>query len=363
MRVMHKQIEQKKQAGFVSLTVALTLVIILALLTVGFAQLSRREQQQALTKQLSVQAFYSAESGINDAYQAIKDGVITSSTPYTDGSRCIDIPGASAPSKTINAAAGSTYNCLLVNLRPPTLEYTKTAPESDHRSTFSTDQPLGNLKISWNSTYNNNNFLANTANGFGDSSSWTTAGRPPVLEFTLSPIPNNFTQADLIKDSFTIYLYPSTNGPNSIDYATIAGNPPAGADQGTIVPGSCSAATHICSVTIGNILNGAGFNYLIRFVTHYDTADVSISGTTPGGVAVRFVDGQASIDVTGKAQDVLRRERVRVPLKDNPDLPKYAAEGQNICKHFTTTPSNSSFLNPDETGASPGTSNACYLSD
>src|SRR5665213_2637815 len=67
----------RNQQGFASIVIALILIIVLALLTVGFAQLARREQQTALDKQKAVQANYAAESGINAAYQDIVNNLIT----------------------------------------------------------------------------------------------------------------------------------------------------------------------------------------------------------------------------------------------------------------------------------------------
>src|SRR4051794_12557602 len=52
--------------GFASIVIALVMITVLALITVSFAQLARREQQSALSKQLASQANYAVESGIND---------------------------------------------------------------------------------------------------------------------------------------------------------------------------------------------------------------------------------------------------------------------------------------------------------
>src|ERR1039458_10050844 len=62
------------QSGFASIVIASVIILVLSLITVGFAQLMQREQRSALDRQLSSQAYYAAESGINDAVSAINSG-------------------------------------------------------------------------------------------------------------------------------------------------------------------------------------------------------------------------------------------------------------------------------------------------
>src|ERR1700722_1988557 len=67
---------QENEQGFASLVIALVIIVVIALITVGFAQLSRREQQTALDKQLANQAYYAAESGVNDTYYLIQNALV-----------------------------------------------------------------------------------------------------------------------------------------------------------------------------------------------------------------------------------------------------------------------------------------------
>ncbi len=66
--------QTSKQDGFASIVIAIIMVIVLSLITVGFAQLMRTEQRSALDKQLSSQAYYAAETGVNDAAKALNAG-------------------------------------------------------------------------------------------------------------------------------------------------------------------------------------------------------------------------------------------------------------------------------------------------
>jgi Tfp pilus assembly protein PilX len=68
----NKTLNPINQSGFVSIVVCLIIMVILTLVTIGFSKLMGRAQRQALDRQLSTQAFYAAESGVNDALLVYK---------------------------------------------------------------------------------------------------------------------------------------------------------------------------------------------------------------------------------------------------------------------------------------------------
>src|SRR4051812_31465613 len=61
------QFPAKNEDGLVALLVVGILIILLSLVTVAFTKLMGREARQSLDRVLSTQAYYAAESGINDA--------------------------------------------------------------------------------------------------------------------------------------------------------------------------------------------------------------------------------------------------------------------------------------------------------
>jgi Tfp pilus assembly protein PilX len=73
--VMYKL--RKDQEGMVSIIVTMIIMVLLGLIVLGFAQLSRREQRQSLDRQLAVQAQYAAESGINQAADYVRSNPTT----------------------------------------------------------------------------------------------------------------------------------------------------------------------------------------------------------------------------------------------------------------------------------------------
>src|SRR5487761_1517319 len=97
---------RQSQQGFASIVIAIVLVTVLALITTGFAQLSRREQQTALDKTLTNQAYYAAESGINDVYDYL-EGLKAASKPLPSPStQCL--PGSTLQSWGLNQQIGNS---------------------------------------------------------------------------------------------------------------------------------------------------------------------------------------------------------------------------------------------------------------
>ena len=58
---------RNEESGLISIAVTIIITALLTLMAVGFAGLSSREYRQALDQQLNSQAFYAAESGVNEA--------------------------------------------------------------------------------------------------------------------------------------------------------------------------------------------------------------------------------------------------------------------------------------------------------
>ncbi|MEK7059200.1 MAG: pilus assembly PilX N-terminal domain-containing protein [Patescibacteria group bacterium] len=340
------------EKGFVSLVVALTLVIVLALLTVGFAQLSRREQKQALDKQLSVQANYAAETGINDVVKAIQGGLVDINN---DPKTCLRL---TPDNSSINLAANVNYTCELVDLKPPNLVYTNVAPEIEHSTTFSaartdgTPSTLSEITVQWDRL--GNNALPAAVGVFSPVGTWAAAKYPAVLEFSITPFnSSSFDQPTLIGSLFTTFLYPLAGGSGSVAYNH--------ANSGSIAGATCNST--VCKVMITGIAAPPSASYTIRFMPRYATTNITISAKDASGNKLDFVGGQAMIDSTGKAQDVLKRIQVRVPLKNKAKVPYSAIETQNVCKRLATEPASTNFISPTTNGVISNVNDPCYLSN
>ncbi len=340
----------RNQQGFASIVIALILIVVLALLTVGFAQLARREQQDALDKQLASQAYYASESGINDVQQLVQKvlanpagipGVLPSLDSLTppsaglggheDPTKCLagqGFPGI--PTGTINTSTGVSYSCVLLNLTPPSIVWSGISPGSDRAITFGTTGNLNSLTIYWGSNDNNNNFKSSIpANSeFTPIGGW--GGAPGVLEVSFTPL-GNMSRTSMINNTFNVYLYPSTTG-GSVAY---------GSGQGQVIGGQCNASNpgYPCGVTITGLGGGPGEQYVVHILDYYDESNVSIGNALSTiNTPLDFVNGQAQIDVTGAARTVLKRIQVRAPLTVTAPIPPYSVQGQNVCKRFYTYP-------------------------
>lgn len=342
-RPRHKRpIELNKlgEKGFASIVIALVLIIVLALFTVGFAQLSRREQKNALDKQLSTQAYFAAESGVNDTMQQL--AALEASPPDPD--ECLGDPVTVGP--PVN---GVQYTCVLVNVLPPSLDYDNVQPEAMRYVVSSTTPAADSITVNWGSTGDNNTFPANANDGFLPATAWSGNNWPAVLQFSITPL-HNLDRETMMSSNFTVYLYPTSGGGASVAY-TAGGS----GNNGAIVSANCntSRGRYPCQATITGLSGGGVGPYLFRVVSRYDPSNVSITGKALGGATLGF-DGQTTIDVTGKAHEVLRRIRTKVPKKPTFDIPKDALESQSACKHFSTDPVSGSVtvaLPQDSTGA------------
>ena len=352
--------------GFASIVIALILIIVLALFTIGFAQLARREQQTALDSQKATQAQYAAESGINNAYKDILSGKITKDN--ADDKNCMKagagpthLPAdALSANRDVNTANGVSYSCLLVSLHTDTLQIDRLSPNSGRHMMFNTDDPLSTLTIKWGSYTNRTNFapsLNPASPKFPQASSWTY---PPVIEVSITPVnslPSSNPDGYLRSKTFTFYAYPSSGGSNSISYDPT--------NVGQVVSGSCSGTdSYPCSVNLSNL---GGQQYVIHVTDFYDTSNILMTAGKVGGGTTKFA-GEPMIDVTGKARDVLKRLRVRLFINgstsntpdDNAILPNNAVEAQNLCKRIQTAPPTGDF--PQGSTYDTGTSGSCDLS-
>ena len=351
------------EKGFASIVIALIFIVVLALLTVGFAQLARREQQTALDKQLASQANYAAESGINAAYRDIIDKNITPAN--ADSQHCMapltGVPGAATASHTIDANNGVSYTCLLVEVQTKDLTTDDLTPGTGRHINFGTgnNAPLTSITLTWGSASNRNTFVPSldpTKPTFPTLNSWSASSYPPVIQFSLTPVvdpghpaTNLASQSDpnkyLLSNTFNFYAYPAKGGSN------IVGFDPS--KQGQVIAGNCSGTgTYPCSVTVNIPAGITASGYVVHYMDFYDSSNIRITGNvggvTPGPATFT---GEPMIDVTGQARNVVKRLHVRVLVNGGQDgtsndgaiLPNSAIEAQNLCKRIQAAPSTADF--------------------
>lgn len=410
----------RNEAGFASLVVAFIFILVMSLVTVGFAQLARREQQNALNKQLANQAYYAAESGINE---------IRAQLPAIETAEAAS-PGSILPSKCLGSPFVQNngilktennvrYTCATVNLSPKVdIIQNNTVPGSSN-FIFSTNGPIfGNtLTFAWGSADFNNspNAPGGTPTQLPPLPSWhdlsnPNQGLPPVVQFSITPL-DNLTRNGLISNTYTAVFYPSAN---TASVTTNYANPPPPPPDG--YTGACTAyspASFTCddaatnapivsakytntnttfpfSVTINNLPPNSppsGNNWwIVHFVNYYDKINACLEGsvfdncsTSSTSTSTEFKNSEAIIDVTGKAKNVAKRIVDTVAISSSSSsgssstqqgadtLPAFAVDSGATCKRFQTYPATpGAGVNSPEThyfvGESP-INNDCDLSN
>lgn len=330
---IQQKMRTAREAGLVSIMVTLILMIVISLIVLGFAQISRRNQRQALDRQLSTQAFYAAESGVNDARDLINQAVTAGNT-IAAKSDCSPGSGMYAGLNPDLDGVGNNeaeYTCVLVNPTPETLLY------GDVGNASSTIVPIvsasgtniSRISLTWRTKDNTATPLTgcpgSTSGVFSPTSAWSCGYG--VLRMDLVPTSGTFNYAILQNNTITTFFVPlSVGGSTGADHVAVNGNDRIGVD--------CSDAECKFDIT--------GFNenqYYMRVSSIYKNVSLQVTAYDAPGNQLTLKDAQAVIDATGKAQDVLRRIQVHVPLtaSSQNQMSDYVMQStDSICKRFVT---------------------------
>jgi hypothetical protein len=335
---------RRNESGLAAITVTLIILGIVTLITVGFATLMRREQRQALDQQLSTQAFYAAESGVNVAREYIDSVNATDPDALTDVDTCDSAPSQVTSQSSVGANV--SFTCVLMDVTPDELERDLT-PEKSWvvRVQTANGAPIENLEVSWampGSTVFAPDAWSQT-NLLLPDSKWSVdiSGQPaPVTGLMrLMLIPNTTNKTDLINNTYQAFLYPNQSAnPSSLTTQAVSATP-SRLDQGKFLNGNCNQGKtpRYCKVR----LTGLGGNtYYLRLKSIYSPATVSVRSFDDDNQPQELRNGQAKIDSTGKAADVVRRIQVNVPLTSaDYTFPEYAVETfSTLCKRFIVWP-------------------------
>lgn len=327
MRVKTKQLNQ---SGLVSFTVVMIIMLLATLIVSSFALVVRREQQRALDRQLSSQAFYAAEVGVGDAITALTQNPDTTSRqPLTD-----DVTDCSGPQSFITktSALGANFNqdlgdnmeysCVLIDRDPVKWQIKDALPETGPFVVpINTSSTVSYLDISWKAKDDKTNF--STSANYDLPNKDAPGLDTPLLRVTLMPgINGSLTAPQLEQGAHTMFLYPQGNSvPNNrstVAYRGGAGFTQTDPAQGQFVSGQCNvnsvpAFENYCNVRISNL---ALQKYYLVIQPLYGAAAIDVTARDVGDTPLPLLNAQAVIDVTGKSSDVLRRIQVRVPIAE-----------------------------------------------
>lgn len=342
------------QKGLVSITITMIVMIVVTLIVSSFALIVRREQRRSLDRQLSAQAFYAAEAGIQDALAAMTK-TPNNQTPLTQPITTCDDSNPNSFSSLTSSLGFSPivsdnveYTCVLINPTPAVWKIDGYEPDDGPfvipMNTELAGDNIRSLSIGWQNkdgttNFPNSIFPGLTQNNLGG----------PVLRITILPGFNNGTlNSDQISaGAHTMFLYPEASAAGqtgTISYTGNAGIISSDSRQGAIVSGKCNSANepYDCNV---NITGLDADEYFIHMQPLYKAQDISIIPRDFATDAIPIVGAQAEIDVTGRASDVLRRVKVTVPIEDGLNLRALdgvmplggLATSEEICKLWNIT--------------------------
>lgn len=342
-----------RQEGFVSIIVAMVLIAIISLVTLGFAYLAQQNQRNSLNRQLSTQAFYAAESGVNDAVKNL--------TTIGDVTSCNDTNRVGTG--TINSTTNIQYTCVLINTSPDSLVYDSISDKESTVVHITTTTPVANIKFSWSDPAGSTSFAptaAGTTFPLPNQPTYSSNVCPAGCDITTAKFPNNIgilrttiiptsaatTSDNLLNNAQNIFMYPaaSTTSNTGTNFAFRSGG--ALTSEGNFASGRCFATNTplACNVLVTG-LNSSDF--YIRMKALYKPVRVYILAVDASNAPVKLQGAQAVVDATGRAQDVVRRIQVRVPLSPGYYFPEFGIEsGNTICKRLTAYPGGASVISP-----------------
>jgi hypothetical protein len=344
---LHRSALAKNESGLVAIMITLIIMSLLTLVTIGFSRLMLREQRQAIDRQLGAQAFYAAESAINDA---IKSGQAIKNDCTSD----LDVGGVPID-RNLSAADSVSYSCVTIDNSGGDIVLDSVS--SNESSVFQVDtSQVSSMKFSWQDANDADDFSVADANfpRFPSLNDW--GDNTGVLRVTIMPVPpGGFNRATMQNLARTYFLYPSTlaaHDPKSVSYV-LGGDPALGPgyytgvasenSSGQVVSGQCVAPAitepRSCNVEITNLQASNANRYYIRVKSLYRPVKLTITGEDAAGDPVNLPGAQYVIDATGKANDVLKRIQVRVPLSSTYAWPEFVVDSaSSICKRLIINP-------------------------
>ncbi len=353
----------QNESGMASILITMVTMIVVTLIVLGFAQISRRQQGNTLDRQLSAQAFYAAESAVNDARNVVNKALQTGKAIpakascntntddiaiYGNGPNNYPTPVAGSSGVVLDSGQNVSYTCLLVDPSPSVLEQDGVGDNS-WVVPIASSTPYDEIKIKWspnpavtaspppapapNPSTDCPDSVGDLPPASSAASDFWTCGYG-TLRMDLVPTSGALTGGtgggSLFSKQMTAFFEPTDTsggaGLGSIAYG--GGN----IGKANFVKASCDmAAYNSCTATITGL---SGTSYTLRLNSIYRNSDITVQALN-GGTPVA-TNGQVLVDATGQANGVIRRIQVRFTANTVKGLvPRYAIQSTDgICKRF-----------------------------
>lgn len=343
------------QQGAVSLLSVVIFATIITVVIAAYIHSAINQQNEASNYDFGTRAYYSAESGVQDAIRGIRTDTELKTNgqdtcqPLTNGDSIAQTPGQIGGNDF-----GLGYTCQLMDLRPKQV----TGTVGDQLNTTLRLNPVNpsgqyNAVINWSKT---DSAAAEELQGRTDTSKafyprdrWKNDSNTaihPVMRVSVISIPKASFNRGAIKQN-VFFLNPVSGVPGGNTNADFSQAQAGSQDPAVIVTNSeCRSNKttafngYSCERTIRLVgYDFAAYNVYLRMHSVYGETGFRVtliknSDSRP----VELANTQAVIDVTGKASNVYRRVQQTVPIDGGvstdtwPDASLVAGDG--ICKLF-----------------------------
>lgn len=324
-----KQRKNYNQNGLVSIMIASVMMILMSLITLGFTRVVQNEQRQALDNQLSRQAFYAAESGIN---------IAASSPSFSSGTAKTDCDVSDYNDGVIDPAEPEvSFTCILINPTPDDLVFNNDSITTNKSKVvpLKISQDPATLTFEWRDN-NRTEVLSGCSDTTDyvfatDSESW---GKVAPLKLDIIAVPKgSFDRSSLISNQLNTIFYPcNDSASSSVVYSSLVGD----AVVGKVTPVNCSnSGFYQCRITITDVPATATDVFYARFNALYNEVNVRITANDASNNRLTFSDAQTVVDSTGRANDVFQRLQARIPMYNNYNIPNAGVQTLgDFCKLY-----------------------------
>ncbi len=327
--------------GIVSIIVTMVMIIVITLVVISFSVLANNEDQRAAFRQLSLEAYYAANSGLNNTVSIVETD-IKASQPIVNQHRCSTTVYNQYDTLS-SSSQDVVYTCVNVDNTPTYAQqsiaqgsYWAFPVEINPNATAA----FQSIDFTWtgSATLGSASWSCPSTGYFYPYSQWNGSCPPSAIQIDLIDGSNDTSLAYDQKHYYTIFVTPNQSA-NQIHNI----NTTSPGVYGLSVPcqsnGSLPNLTYSCELKLKVHPSGL---YYVRVMPIYGNINLNVSAIA-GGQPQPLYNIQANIDVTGKAQGVLKRLDATIPLNNLGGVPFALQSNQSICKQIYGVPAGSSY--------------------
>lgn len=321
------------ERGFVSIFSVLIIMAVLTLIMVGFSQIVRRASVSNINDQLSTQAFYAAESGVNDTITYL-NGLTTIPNKTT----CKGAPFTSAPftgyDNNLDANLNVGYTCILINASAPDIRYSSVELEGSAAPRLARlESSTGTVPETMEITLDAKDGNGTVANGVGlKPQAGRLASDIGILRVDIVPTSGDMLRDSLVNGTYSFFLNFNDSGTGGKHRVR------KGIESGEMVSARCAPPSGPCKAKI-ELKDPVASTYVLRLQAIYSPLNVvidNVEDTSKNPVILK--NGQVVVDSTGQANGVYRRIQVRLPTLSGLSPSFSLQTGDSICKRLLVAP-------------------------